>query len=65
MHRETAETADLDALAVGQGVSYVLQQPLDRRLDILLWHVVVSTGESFDELRLVIPQFLAGRMDRE
>ena len=51
-YRDTAETADLDALAVGQGVSYLLQQPIDRRRDILLRHVVVGTDESFDELRL-------------
>src|SRR5699024_2040861 len=49
VHRETAETADLDPPSVGQFAYQVIEQQLDRKFDILVRHVCLTLNQSFDE----------------
>src|SRR5512134_678452 len=52
MQAEAAETADLDALALGERIAHDLQYLLHRQLDVLRRQVALLRGDELDELRL-------------
>ena len=52
MQGETAETADLDALALGQGIAHHFQQRLDRQVDVVGLQVGLAAGEHLDQFGL-------------
>src|SRR3546814_657787 len=51
MQGKTAETADLDAIAVGQRPAHHFQQRLHGHVDILGLQVALALGEDFDQFR--------------
>src|SRR5690606_6238378 len=52
VQREAAETADLDAFAVGQCAAHHLKQRLDRKIHVLGLQVGLALGKDFDQFGL-------------
>src|SRR5690554_6436415 len=52
VQREAAETADFDAVAIGERAPHHLQQRFHREVDIVGLQVPLALGEDFDELGL-------------
>ena len=49
MEGKTAEAADLDALAMGQGTTHHFQQRFHCEIDVVCLQVSLATAEDFDE----------------
>src|SRR5690606_40714891 len=52
VQRETTEASDLNALATCQSLAHLLEQRLDRELDILVGKMLLLRGDDFYQLGL-------------